>query len=97
MSARHGVYLGRIGVRGDTMKEGDMVRFAKWEELSADVIQNSKNWHRVPKEHIGILIEHDKLMGSVHILCDGTIFRVRPVFVEKAGKRDFNDRKVSAV
>ena len=79
------------------MKEGDMVRFAKWEELSTEMIQDSRNWHRVPKEHIGILIEHDKLMGSVHILCDGTIFRVRPVFVEKAGKRDFNDRKVSAV
>ena len=79
------------------MKEGDMVRFAKWEELSTEMIQNTKNWHLVPKEHIGIMIEHDKLMGSVHILCEGTIFKVRPVFVEKAGKRDFNDRKVSAV
>ena len=42
------------------MKEGDMVRFAKWEEVN---VQNSKSWANTPKNHLGILVEHDKLMG----------------------------------
>ena len=71
-----------------TMKSGDLVRFAKWEELSASQISKTKHWHLAPKNHIGVLVEHDKLMGSVHILYEGKIFHVRPVFVEKAGKKD---------
>ncbi len=67
------------------MKEGDVVRFAKWEEVDT---RNSKNWPLTPKNHIGILIEHDKLMGTTRILHRGEVLKVRPVFVEKAGKKD---------
>ncbi len=70
------------------MKVGDLVRFAKWEELSANQISRSKHWHLAPKNYIGVLVEHDKLMGAVNILYEGKIFRVRSVFVEKAGKKD---------
>ena len=73
------------------MKIGDLVRFAKWEELSADQISLSSKWHLAPKNHVGVLVEHDKLMGSVRILYKGDIYSVRPVFVEKAGKKDFQD------
>ena len=79
------------------MKEGDMVRFAKWEELSTESIQNTKTWHLAPKDHLGVLIEHDKIMGCVHILCEGEIFKVRPVFAQKAGKKDFEDREASTI
>ena len=64
---------------------GDMVRFAKWEEVEK---WKSKNWPLAPKNHIGILIEHDKLMGTAHILYQGEVLKVRPVFVEKSGKKD---------
>ena len=66
-----------------------MVRFAKWEEVD---ITNSKAWHLAPKNHIGVLVEHDKLMGTAHILYEGEILRVRPVFVEKAGRKDYEGR-----
>lgn len=69
------------------MQEGDMVRFAKWEEVD---IQDSKNWPRTPKPHIGMLIEHNRLMSTAHILYEGEVFKVRAVFVEKAGKKDLN-------
>ena len=65
------------------MKAGDMVRFAKPEEI--DVL-NSKGWPKTAKRHIGILVKHDKLMGMAHVLFEGEIFRLRSVFVEKAGK-----------
>ena len=71
------------------MKVGDMVRFAKWEEVD---MSNSKAWPLAPKNHIGILVEHNKLRGSVHILYEGEVIRVRPVFVEKAGKKDYAAR-----
>lgn len=74
------------------MKEGDMVRFAKWEELSANQISNSNNWHVVPKNHIGILVEHDKLMGTAHVMHEGEVYKLRSVFVQKAGKKDFEKR-----
>ena len=38
------------------MKEGDLVRFVKWEELDSS---SSKNWSNVPKKHIGTLLKHD--------------------------------------
>ena len=65
-----------------------MVRFAKWEEVD---IQDSKSWPRTPKPHVGMLIEHDRLMSTAHILYEGEVFKVRAVFVEKAGKKDLND------
>jgi len=71
------------------VKVGDMVRFAKWQEVN---IQDSKAWPSEPKPHIGILVEHDKLMGTVHILCEGTIYKVRSIFAQKAGKKDYEDR-----
>jgi len=67
------------------MKEGDIVRFAKWEDVDT---RNSKNWHLTPKDYIGVLIKHDKLMGTTHIMYEGEILRMRSVFVEKAGKKD---------
>jgi len=71
------------------MKSGDMVRFAKWEEAD---IQNSKTWARCPKTHSGVLIEYDKLMKTCQILHEGKVFKIRAVFVEKAGKKDYEDR-----
>ena len=71
------------------MKIGDLVRFAKWEELTSEEIRHSSRWNIATKPHVGVLIKHDKLMGSVQILHEGVIFSVRPVFVEKAGKKDF--------
>jgi len=71
------------------MKEGDMVRFAKWEELDSETVTNSKNWSKAPKPHLGLLIKHDKLMQSVHVLHEGCVLQIRPVFVEKAGRKDF--------
>lgn len=77
------------------MKIGDLVRFAKWEELTSDQIRNSKNWFRVPKNHFGILINRDLPMGSVQVLHEGKVLGIRPVFVEKAGRKDFEKRRSS--
>jgi len=71
------------------MKEGDLVRFAKWQEMSTSDIRKSKDWSKVPKNHVGVLIKHDKLVGTAHILHEGIISKIRVVFVEKAGKADF--------
>ena len=67
------------------MKSGDMVRFAKWEEVDTT---KSQNWSQTPKLHVGILVEHDKLMGTAHVLHEGKVHKLRSVFVEKAGKKD---------
>ena len=67
------------------MREGDLVRFAKWQEVD---IRDSRAWPSEPKPHIGTLVKHDKLMGAVYVLCEGEVHKVRPVFVEKAGKKD---------
>ena len=67
------------------MKDGDIVRFAKWEDTNK---LNSKNWHLAPKNYIGVLVKHDKLMGTAHVMYEGEILRIRSVFVEKAGKKD---------
>jgi len=71
------------------MQEGDMVRFAKWEEVD---IRDSRAWASEPKPYIGILVEYDKLMQVAHVLHDGNVTKVRAVFVEKAGKRDYEKR-----
>ena len=71
------------------MKAGDLVRFAKWEEASPYVAA-STGWHLVPKKHLGVLLKYDKLMQLAHVLHEGEIHKIRPVFVEKAGKKDFN-------
>lgn len=68
------------------MKKGDMVRFAMWDQVNR---QNSKEWPKTAKPHVGLLVEHDKLMGTVHILFEGELIKVRSAFVEKAGKKDF--------
>ena len=67
-----------------------MVRFARWEDLSSSEIQDSKRWSSAPKSHVGMLVKHDKLMQIAEVLYKGEIFRVRSVFVEKAGKKDFS-------
>ncbi len=74
------------------MKEGDMVRFAKWEEVN---IKNSKAWANTPKNHLGILVEHDKLMGLARVLHEGELYNLRAVFVQKAGKKDFSAEGMS--
>ena len=63
-----------------------MVRFAQGQlwDVSSD------SWHLVPKKHLGVLVKYDKLMQSVHVLHEGEIIKLRPVFVEKAGKKDFD-------
>lgn len=74
------------------MQQGDMVRFAKWDDVD---VRDSKNWPKTAKPYIGMLIEYDKLMGTAHILHDGTIHKIRAVFVEKAGKRDYEKGRQS--
>lgn len=65
------------------MIEGDIVRFAKWEEVDT---LNSKGWPKTAKRHLGILVKHDKLSGTAHVLYEGEVLRLRSVFVEKASK-----------
>lgn len=65
------------------MKPGDMVRFAKWGEFDYN-----DSWSKAAKKRVGILIEHDKIMGTVDILYKGRLVTVRAQLVEKAGKRD---------
>ena len=67
------------------MKTGDLVRFAKYEDVPMGT--SSKQWKNVEKKYMGILVKHDKLMSVVHVLYEGVVLRVRPVFVEKAGKK----------
>lgn len=71
------------------MKNGDLVRFAKWEEVD---ISDSKSWSKQLKPHIGILVAHDKLMGKAHILYEGEVIEVRAQFAEKAGRKDAESR-----
>lgn len=66
-----------------------MVRFAKPDEIN---IRDSRSWNSEPKPYIGILIEHDKLMGVVQVLYEGQIFKLRSVFVQKAGRKDYEAR-----
>lgn len=74
------------------MQVGDMVRFAKWRELSLEQIHDSKKWPQTAKPYTGVLVKHDKLMGTADILHEGEIIKVRTSFVEKAGKKDFEKR-----
>lgn len=74
------------------MKTGDMVRFAKWGELSAEEIRNTKLWPKTAKPYVGILVSHDKLMSSCEVLYGGEVLKIRACFVEKAGRRDFETR-----
>ena len=67
------------------MKEGDIVRFAKWEDFP---LMSSKRWHLAKKDYIGVLVKHDKLMGTAHVMYNGEMLKIRTVFVEKAGKKD---------
>jgi len=70
------------------MKVGDMVRFAKPEEIDH---RHSRQWASAPKPYIGVLVKHDKLMGTVSVLYEGCIIKVRSVFAQKAGKKDFEN------
>lgn len=67
------------------MKAGDLVRFAKWEEVD---VRFPNVWHKEPKHYVGMLIDHDKLMGTVQILHEGELYKIRSVFAEKAGQKD---------
>ena len=69
------------------MKPGDMVRFAMWKHIDPT---DSKKWNDQPKPHIGILVAHDKLMGTAYILYEGEVIKIRSQFAEKAGRKDFN-------
>ena len=73
------------------MQNGDIVRFAKWEEVWNSQWKDSKKWYLAPKNYVGVLVKHDKLMGTAHIMYEGEILRVRSVFVEKAGKKDLQE------
>lgn len=71
------------------MKKGDLVRFAKWTELKTEDLRNPRRWGNIPKRHIGVLVDHDKLMGTTQVLYEGEVLSLRSVFVQKAGKKDF--------
>ena len=74
------------------MKVGDLVRFAKWEEVWDSQWRDSNRWHAAPKKHIGVLVEHDKLMGTAHIMYEGEVLKIRSVFAQKAGIRDLEKK-----
>ena len=65
------------------MRPGDLVRFHKWDDL-----KDINNWSSTPKERIGVLVHHDKLMGYVEILYQGEVVKERAQFAQKAGKKD---------
>ena len=65
------------------MKAGDLVRFHMWKDL-----KDIDDWNTTPKERVGVLVHHDKLMGTVEILFEGKIVKERAQFVEKAGRKD---------
>jgi hypothetical protein len=65
------------------MKAGDMVRFALWED-----IKDVNDWSTTPKNHVGLLIEHEKYVDA-KILYKGKILMIRGQLVEKAGKKDY--------
>lgn len=67
------------------MQEGDLVRFAKWQEVD---VRDSRAWPSQAKPHIGMLVKHDKVMDVVYILYEGEVLKIRSVFAEKAGKKD---------
>jgi len=70
------------------MKEGDMVRFALWHEI-VDI----DDWSSTPKNHIGILVEHDKLMQTAYILHEGEVLSHRAQLVEKSGRKDLDESR----
>ena len=63
------------------MKEGDTVRFSRIYPPSP------RPQH---KDKIGLLVEHDKLMGTVTVLHEGELIKLRSSQCEKAGKRDLD-------
>ena len=67
------------------MVPGDMVRFAKFEEI----IDINGDWTSTPKEHVGLLINYDKLMKTASVLYANEVINVRAQLVEKAGRREF--------
>ena len=69
------------------MKEGDLVRFALWDD-----IKDINDWSTTEKKHVGVLIEYDSLMKKATILYKGEIQNHRAQLVEKAGRRDFEGR-----
>ena len=58
------------------MKEGDIVRFAKWEDVSS---LSSKQWSLAKKAYIGVLVKHDKLMGTAHVMYEGELLRISSI------------------
>ena len=66
------------------MRPGDIVRFAMWEDI-IDI----NDWSTTPKGHMGLLIEHDRVMRLASILHGGQVISVRIQLVEKAGKKDY--------
>ena len=74
------------------MTPGDMVRFAKWNDI-VDI----DDWSTTPKRHVGILIEYDVLMKTATLLYEGEVQSHRAQLVEKAGKKDFKKQGVGNV
>jgi hypothetical protein len=71
------------------MKVGDMVRFAIWGEFD-----HNEKWDKAEKKHVGMLVEHDKLMKTADILYRGEVVKVRSQFVEKSGKKDLSETSI---
>ena len=63
------------------MKTGDIVRFAKWED-----IMDIDDWSTTPKKHVGLLISYDKLMKLALVLHNCELLKIRGQLIEKAGK-----------
>ena len=65
------------------MKNGDIVRFR--------LHHHGVDYHR-PKRNIGLLVEYNSWEKIATVLYKGEVLRVRAEDVEKAGRKDFENR-----
>lgn len=64
------------------MKAGDMVRF-KHPGLTVHDFPNEVPWH------LGLLIEYHSWEKIATIMYEGRLLRIRSLYVQKAGKKDY--------
>lgn len=74
------------------MRVGSLVRFAEREDV-VDI----DDWSTTPKNHVGILIEYDKIMHVARVLYDGEVRMVRIQLAELAGGKTLKNGNQNAI
>jgi hypothetical protein len=64
------------------MKQGDLIRFA----MPLEINHHDRSLTRLT--HIGILIEHDKVLQRATVLYQGFLHSIHQAYCQKAGKKD---------